>query len=223
MSMSNVQALYNKSHYTDGLVLWYLTFPVFNTQLGYTIRQNITVLLPHLSALLAFSLLHLFSTGILFTCRTKFLTFSFFSCSITFYIYIFMYLVFLWIFCFVYESILKQWKLIEVSSSSCIDITEFLTLSCHQSLWSITPGMSSRLHSVSTLNWCKYLLVDQHWRIYEKTLLMSSPLLFQQCPTCLVWEMGDRWPYSCCFVWFLPGFVQLKLNSWSINQNNVCF
>ena len=34
---------------------------------------------------------------------------------------------------------------------------------------------------------------------------MSSSLLLQQCPTCLVhltwivFVMGDRWPYSCCF------------------------
>ena len=39
---------------------------------------------------------------------------------------------------------------------------------------------------------------------------MSSFLLPQQCPACLVrligmvLEMGDRWPYSCCFAgcWF---------------------
>ena len=42
--------------------------------------------------------------------------------------------------------------------------------------------------------------------IYRRTSLISSCLLFQQCPTCLVrliWivlEMGGRWPYSCCFV-----------------------
>ena len=35
---------------------------------------------------------------------------------------------------------------------------------------------------------------------------MSSSLLFQQCPACLVrltWmvlEIGGKWPYSCCFV-----------------------
>ena len=29
---------------------------------------------------------------------------------------------------------------------------------------------------------------------------MSSPLLLQQCPACLVFVMGGRWPYSCCFV-----------------------
>ena len=36
--------------------------------------------------------------------------------------------------------------------------------------------------------------------------LISSSLLFPQCPTCLVrlilivFVMGGRWPYSCCFV-----------------------
>ena len=35
---------------------------------------------------------------------------------------------------------------------------------------------------------------------------MSSSLLLQQCPACLVClilivlVMGSRWPYSCCFV-----------------------
>ena len=35
---------------------------------------------------------------------------------------------------------------------------------------------------------------------------MSSSLLLQQCPACLVrliwivFVMGGRWPYSCCFV-----------------------
>ena len=41
-----------------------------------------------------------------------------------------------------------------------------------------------------------------HWR----TSLMSSSLLLQQCPLCIVhlirmvFEMGGSWPYSCCFV-----------------------
>ena len=42
---------------------------------------------------------------------------------------------------------------------------------------------------------------------YTRTYLMSSPLLLQQCPTCLVrltlivFVIGGRWPYSWCFVW----------------------
>ena len=40
----------------------------------------------------------------------------------------------------------------------------------------------------------------------RSTSLMSSSLLLQQCPACLVglilivFVMGGRWPYSCCFV-----------------------
>ena len=43
-------------------------------------------------------------------------------------------------------------------------------------------------------------------RVHRRTSLMSSSLLLQQCSTCLVrltlivFEMGGRWPYSCCFV-----------------------
>ena len=42
--------------------------------------------------------------------------------------------------------------------------------------------------------------------VHRRTSLMSSSLLLQQCPTCLVHlirmvlEMGSRWPYSWCFV-----------------------
>ena len=44
---------------------------------------------------------------------------------------------------------------------------------------------------------------------------MSSSLLFQQCPACLVrltwivFVMGGKWPYNWCLVWvLLPGLVQ---------------
>ena len=43
---------------------------------------------------------------------------------------------------------------------------------------------------------------------------MSSSLLLQQCPVCLVrltlivFVMGGRWPYSCCF----EGVVNRTLN-----------
>ena len=39
--------------------------------------------------------------------------------------------------------------------------------------------------------------------VHKSISLMSSPLLFQQCPACLlrltliVFAMGGRWPYSC--------------------------
>ena len=87
-----------------------------------------------------------------------------------------------------------------------------LTLSRHWSLSSITPGSSSRLRPVSVQSCCIYVLAGHsafprpcegvHWSM----LLMSSSLLLQQCPTCLVhltliiFMMGGRWPYSCYFV-----------------------
>ena len=49
-----------------------------------------------------------------------------------------------------------------------------------------------------------------HW----STSLMTTPLLFKQCPACLaclvgmVFEMGGRCPYSCCFVGLL--YIDLR-------------
>ena len=87
-----------------------------------------------------------------------------------------------------------------------------LTLSRHFSLSFIASGRSSRLHPVSSHSCCMYVLtgrpafawsyVGVHW----STSLMSSSLLLQQCPTCLVrltwivFMMGGRWPYSWCLV-----------------------
>ena len=81
-----------------------------------------------------------------------------------------------------------------------------LTLSCHPSISSIVSGRSSRLHPVLTL-----LYVGSS---YSSCLclsmwggsLMSSSLLLQRCPACLVrltwivFMMGGKWPYSCWFV-----------------------
>ena len=50
------------------------------------------------------------------------------------------------------------------------------------------------------------LLLLSHVRGVHRTSLMSSSLLFQQCPACLVrltwivFMVGGRWSYSCCFV-----------------------
>ena len=71
---------------------------------------------------------------------------------------------------------------------------------------------SSRLHPVSAQSCCMSVLAGRpafarlcegvHW----STSLMSSYLLLQLCPACLVRltlivsVMGGRWPYSCCFV-----------------------
>ena len=51
------------------------------------------------------------------------------------------------------------------------------------------------------------LLLHGHvWRIHKSTSLMSSSLLLQLCPVCLVrltwivFVIGGRWPYSWCLV-----------------------
>ena len=83
----------------------------------------------------------------------------------------------------------------------------------HGSPWpSPALGRSSRLHPVTAQSCCRWVLAVRptfarprkgvSWRIS----LMSLSLLLQQCPACLVrltwivFVMGGRWPYSCCFV-----------------------
>ena len=88
-----------------------------------------------------------------------------------------------------------------------------LTLSCHFSLSFIASGKSSGPHPVSSHSCCMYVLAGRpaftrpYVGVYRSTSLMSSSLLLQQCPVCLVrltWIVfvtGGRWPYS----WFLVG------------------
>ena len=87
-----------------------------------------------------------------------------------------------------------------------------LTLSRHFSLSFIVFGRASGLHPVSSNSNCMYVRAGRpafawpyagvHW----STSLMSSSLLLQQCPACLVrlawivFVMGGRWPYSWCLV-----------------------
>ena len=87
-----------------------------------------------------------------------------------------------------------------------------LTLSRHLSLSSIVPGRSSKLHPLSAQNCFRYVLAGRPRLVracegvHRNTSLMSSPLLLQLCPTCLVcliWMVfvkGGRWLYSCCLV-----------------------
>ena len=87
-----------------------------------------------------------------------------------------------------------------------------LTLSCHPSLLSIAPSSSSRLHPLSTQSCCIRVLAGcpafacPREGVHRSTSLMSLSLLLQQCPACLVcltsivFMMGGKWPYSCCFV-----------------------
>ena len=80
-----------------------------------------------------------------------------------------------------------------------------LTLSRHFSLSFITSGRSSGLHPVSSHSCCMYVQAGcPYVGVHRSTSLMSSSLLLQQCPACLVhltwivFVMGGRWPYSWC-------------------------
>ena len=87
-----------------------------------------------------------------------------------------------------------------------------LTLSRHFSLSFITLGRSSGQHPVSSHScWMNVRAGRPAFArpcvgVHKSTSLMSSSLLLQQCPACLVrltWIVfvtGGRWPYSWCLV-----------------------
>ena len=91
-----------------------------------------------------------------------------------------------------------------------------LTLSRHFSLSFITSYRSSGLHPLFSHSCCMYVragrlvFVRPYVGVHTSTSLMSSSLLLQQCPACLVrltwivFVMGGRWPYSWCFVRCCP-------------------
>ena len=100
-----------------------------------------------------------------------------------------------------------------------------LTLSRHFSLSFIALGRSSGQHPVSSHSCWMYVRAGRPAfarpcvGIHKSTSLMSSSLLLQQCPACLVrltwivFVIGGRWPYSwclvgcCCQVSFLKVFL----------------
>ena len=67
-----------------------------------------------------------------------------------------------------------------------------LTLSRHFSQSFIASGRSSRLHPASSHSCCMYVragrptLAHPYVGVHRSTSLMSSSLLLQQCPACLV-------------------------------------
>ena len=83
-----------------------------------------------------------------------------------------------------------------------------LTLSRHSSLSFIALGRSSGQHPVSSHSCWMYVRAGRPAfarpcvGIHKSTSLMSSSLLLQQCPACLVrltwivFVIGGRWPYS---------------------------
>ena len=87
-----------------------------------------------------------------------------------------------------------------------------LTLSRHFSLSFLASGRPSGLHLVCSHRCCMYVqavrpaLSRPYVGVHRSTSLMSSFLLLQQCPACLVrltrivFVMAGRWPYSWCFV-----------------------
>ena len=86
-----------------------------------------------------------------------------------------------------------------------------LTLSCHPSLSFIATSRSSGLHPVSAQSCCMQLLAGRPVfsrpceGVHRNSSLMSSSLLHQHCPACLVrltwivFVMGGKCRYSCCF------------------------
>ena len=96
-----------------------------------------------------------------------------------------------------------------------------LILSRHFSLSFIASGRSSGLDPVSSHNCCMYVRAGRPafaWAyagVHRSTSLMSSSLLLQQCPaclvrlTCIVFVMGSKWSYSLVSCGVLtPGLVQ---------------
>ena len=87
-----------------------------------------------------------------------------------------------------------------------------LTLSHHFSLSFIASGRSSGQHPVSSHSCWMYVRAGRPAfarpcvGVHKSTSLMSSSLLLQQCPACLVrltwivFVIGGRWPYSWCLV-----------------------
>ena len=84
-----------------------------------------------------------------------------------------------------------------------------LTLSRHPSLSPIASGWFSGLHPVSARTYVRVgcpAFASPCEGVHRGTSLMSSSLLLKQCPACLVrliwivFVMGYKWPYICCFV-----------------------
>ena len=94
-----------------------------------------------------------------------------------------------------------------------------LSLSRHFSLSFIVSGRSSGQHPVSSHSCWMYVRAGRPAfarpcvGVHKSTSLMSSSLLLQQCPACLVrltwivFVIGGRWPYSWCLLQCIYKYV----------------
>ena len=76
----------------------------------------------------------------------------------------------------------------------------------------IASGRSAGLRPVSSHSCCMYVLVGHpafagpYVGVHRRTSLVSSSLLLEQCPaclvrlTCIIFVMGGMWPYSWCLM-----------------------
>ena len=108
-----------------------------------------------------------------------------------------------------------------------------LTLSRHFSLSFIASGRSSGLHPVSSHSCWIYVhtghpaFARPYVGVHKSTSLMSSSLLLQQCPACLVrltwivFVIGGRWPYS----WVLPPGLcfNIYIYIYIVIHRQICF
>ena len=114
-----------------------------------------------------------------------------------------------------------------------------LTLSRHSSVSFIALGRSSGQHPVSSHSCWMYVRAGRPAfsrpcvGVHKSTSLMSSSLLLQQCPACLVrltwivFVIGGRWPYSWCLAGCcrqdLFKIVSLSQSTWCIQQFSSLF
>ena len=121
---------------------------------------------------------------------------------------------------FIYEEACNEYIYIYIYHHVALVAPIPLTLSRHSSLSFIALTRSSGQHPVSSHSCWMYVRAGRPVfarpcvGVHKSTSLMSSSLLLQQCPACLVrltwivFVIGCRWPYSWCLVRIPPGLVQ---------------
>ena len=109
-----------------------------------------------------------------------------------------------------------------------------LTLSRHFSRSFIALGRSSGQHPVSSHSCWMYVRAGRPAfarpcvEVHKSTSLMSSSLLLQQCPACLVrltwivFVIGGRWPYSWCLVGCCRQDLNKENTKFDGNRDCIC-